>query len=70
MKSLPRLNREITKRCTLESQGSDQRVVDHTPVECLNMVWPLTLAAWTLMDPTIAEPRLQRNVVRVGRLGS
>ena len=70
MHSLPRLDRKITKRCTLESQGRDQRVVDRSPVECLNMVWPLTLAAWSLADPTLAEPRLQRNVVRVTRSGS
>jgi len=70
MDTLPRLRRDITRICALENQGADQRVIGYTPVECLNMVWPLTLAAWTLADPSIAEPRLQRNVVRVSQLGS
>lgn len=70
MHPLPRLNRDIAKRSTLESHPRDQRVVDRSPVECLNMVWPLTLAAWSLADPTLAEPRFQGNVVRITRRGS
>jgi hypothetical protein len=70
MDDLPRLKRTIARRSRLENQGTDQRVVDYSPEECLNMVWPLTLTAWSLADPDLVEPRLQRTVVRVYRLGN
>lgn len=69
MNSLPSLDRSHSKICKLEDQGRDQRVIDRTVVDCLNMVWPLTITAWALKDPTLAKSRLQRHVVRVYRLG-
>ena len=68
LESLPRLNRKVAVRRSLAEQGTDDRVIGRTPVECLDMVWPLTLCSWTLSDPTIATARLQRHVVRVTRL--
>ncbi len=50
MNDLPRLRRDVVQLRSLESQGNDQRVIDRTPEECLNMVWPLTLAAWALAE--------------------
>ncbi len=68
MNDLPRLRRDVVQLRSLESQGNDQRVIDRTPEECLNMVWPLTLAAWALAEPSMVESRLQRHVTRVTRL--
>lgn len=45
MTELPRLDRTISSVSTLAKQGGDLRVREATPAECLNMVWPLTLAA-------------------------
>jgi len=69
MDALPRLNRNVASLRTLSEQGNDDRVLDRSPVECLEMVWPLTLCSWAILDPTVATSRLQRHVVRVSRLG-
>jgi hypothetical protein len=65
MESLPKLDRTKSGVSSLHDQGKDQYVVDATPSSRLNMVWPLTLQAWTLKDPTIAQSRLQRHIVRI-----
>jgi hypothetical protein len=41
-----------------------------TPVERINLVWPLTLDAWAFKEGKRIEPRLQRHIVRVVRRGS
>lgn len=69
MSSLPSLDRSVTRICRLEEQGADQRVVDLGMVERLNLVWPLTVAAWSIREPYVAESRLQRDAVRIHRLG-
>ncbi len=69
MNSLPSLDRSLSKICRLEDQGRDQRVIDRSAVDCLNMVWPLTVTAWALKDSTLAQSRLQRHAVRILRLG-
>jgi hypothetical protein len=65
MESLPRLDRTKSEISSLLEQGKDQCVVDGSPTDRLNMVWPLTQLAWTLKEPGIAESRLQRHVVRI-----
>jgi len=68
METLPRLDRSTTKKTSLACQGDGSRVVDHSMVDCLNMVWLLTIASWSIKDRNIAASRLQRHVVRVHRL--
>ena len=70
METLPRLDRSKTSRTGLTQQGCDNRVVDHSMVDRLNMVWLLTVASWSLKDRNVAASRLQRHVVRVHRLDS
>ncbi|MDQ3713080.1 MAG: hypothetical protein M3388_12795 [Acidobacteriota bacterium] len=38
-----------------------------TPAERWAMMWQLALDAWAFKGETVAEPRLQRNIVRVFR---
>lgn len=63
------MNRQITKRTTLDQQGRDSGVPNATPAERLMMVWPLTLAAWAFKEPDVVQPRLQRHVVFTVRSG-
>lgn len=67
MSSLPSVDRSATRICRLEEQGADQRVVDLDAVERLNLVWPLTVAAWSIWEPDVAQSRLQRHVVGIHR---
>ncbi|MFN7878261.1 MAG: hypothetical protein ACK5PB_23285 [Pirellula sp.] len=68
METLPRLDRSKAMKTSLASQGDGIRVVDHSMVDRLNMVWLLTIASWSIKDRNIAASRLQRHVVRVHRL--
>ena len=63
------MNRSIVKRSTLEHQGQDSGVPNATPSERIALVWPLTLTAWAFKEPNVAQPRLQRHVVRIYRFG-
>ena len=67
LQELPRMDRTIVKRTTLDQQGRDSGVPNATPAERLMMVWPLTLAAWAFKEPNIVQPRLQRHVVCIVR---
>lgn len=49
----------------LQLQGIDSAVRDASPADRIAMVWQLTRDAWSFKEPTIAESRLQRHVVRV-----
>ena len=69
MSPRPPLNRTVLHKTTLSEPGSDHGFVDATPEDRPLMGWPLTLAAWSLKDPHIAESRLQRDVVRIIRGG-
>gem|GEM_PF-1591975 len=65
MFSLPRMDRSVVKRTTLDHQGKDVGVPQATPADRILMVWPLTLMAWEFKEPNVVQPRLQRHVVRV-----
>jgi len=54
---------------TLAEQGTERDLERTTPAERLDMMWQLTLDAWALKGDQVAEPRLQRHVVRVIRGG-
>ncbi|MCA9148856.1 MAG: hypothetical protein KDA92_06140 [Planctomycetales bacterium] len=65
--SLISVDRTLAKLTSLERQGNDQKVVDRSPADRFKMVWPLTMSVWAFKDPTFAESRLQRHIVRVIR---
>lgn len=67
MSSLPRMDRTLVKRSTLDQQGQDTGVPAASPAERIMMVWPLTLTAWQFKEPNVVQPRLQRHVVRTIR---
>ncbi len=67
MSSIPPMDRSRFQITTLEMQGADMMLKDHTPAERMAMVWPLTLSAWAFKNPDVTEFRLQRHVVRVER---
>ena len=67
MSLLPRTDRSVTKKTTLDQQGLDGGVPDATPAERMAMVWPLTLTVWEFKEPNVVQPRLQRHVVRTRR---
>ena len=67
MSSIPRMDRTIVKRTTLDQQGRDAGVPAATPQERMMMVWPLTLTARAFKEPNVVQPRLQRHVVRIIR---
>jgi len=64
------LDRSWIVASSLQAQGADSRIKNATPSECVAMVWPLTLDAWSFKDASACESRLQRHVVRVIRRGS
>lgn len=66
--TLPRLDRSVAKRCSLDEEGCNDQVLGKRPEQCLNMVWPLTVSSWSLLDPSVVNSRLQRHVVRAARL--
>jgi hypothetical protein len=51
----------------LQDQGSEDDLAKTTPAERIEMVWPLTLDAWSFKEPMSAESRLQRHIVRILR---
>jgi hypothetical protein len=55
------------RRTTLDRQGTERDVRDMTPAKRMAMVWPLSVQAWQFKEPTGAEPRLRRDVVRTIR---
>jgi hypothetical protein len=58
------LERNVKVRKTLLKQES-QDLQNTTPQERWAMMWQLALDAWAFKGEPIAEPRLQRHIVRV-----
>jgi hypothetical protein len=67
MAQIPPMDRSQVKLTSLQQHLCDSNafVADATPAERIQMVWPLTLEAWSLKDPKIAERRFQKHVVRI-----
>ena len=67
-------NRKLRIR-RLDEQRSNDDLGEHTPAECVEMVWPLTQQAWafkqaaTSTEEDRAQSRLQRHAVRLRRRG-
>ena len=64
--SMKVLERNIEVRKTSLKEESDD-LKNTTPAERLGMMWQLTLDAWAFKGEPVAEPRLQRHIVRVFR---
>jgi hypothetical protein len=60
------LERNIQIRKTSLKEETDD-LKNTTPEERWAMMWQLALDAWAFKGEPIAEPRLQRNIVRVFR---
>ncbi len=63
MKSSPK-NIQVRKT-SLKEETDDLK--NTTPAQRWAMMWQLALDAWAFKGEPIAEPRLQRNIVRVYR---
>ncbi len=61
MKVLER-NIQIRKTC-LKEKTDDLK--NTTPAEHWAMMWQLALDAWAFKGETVAEPKLQRHIIRV-----
>jgi len=66
--NLPRLNRSVTQKLHLGDLPADSERIRASPAELLQMVWPLTVAVWSLREPVTLDSRLQRHVTRVIRI--
>lgn len=51
----------------LSAQTDDFDLKNTTPAERFGMMWQLTLDAWAFKGEPIAEPKLQRHIIRVLR---
>ena len=51
----------------VSDQGKEDDLRMSTPAQRLAMVWPVTLDAWLFKRESVAEPRLQKHIVRVQR---
>ncbi|MGQ0645069.1 MAG: hypothetical protein ACT4O3_06210 [Elusimicrobiota bacterium] len=56
-----------TRLSTLKDPSNESWGFDLSPSESLQLVWPLTVDAWSFINPQDAERRLQRHIVRVIR---
>ena len=63
-------DRSRVVKTTLQDQDYSGIIPDASPSERMAMVWPMTLDAWTFMDPAGAQSEFQRHVVRVKRLSA
>ena len=56
-----------TRKISLQEEGLEQPLAGLDPGQLVEMVWSLTLEAWTFKDGRSDEPRLRRDVGRVVR---
>ena len=58
-----------TRKLLLGQEGLEAPLVGLDHGQLVEMVWALTVDAWTFKDGQRNEPRLRRDVVRVVRSG-
>jgi hypothetical protein len=63
---MPRVGVKIRKARLIDQDNTDD-LVKTSPADRIAMVWPLTLNAWSFKEGRLAEPRLQRHIIRVYR---
>lgn len=56
-----------TRKLRLQDEGTDAEYASLTPAQRVEMVWPLTVQAWTFLRGDFGEPRLRRDAVRTVR---
>jgi hypothetical protein len=54
------------RKTSLKAQEADD-LKNTTPAERWAMMWPLALDAWAFKGEPVAEPGLQRHIIRVYR---
>lgn len=59
--------RKSVKVTKLSDSADEWDLQNTTPAERWAMMWQLTLDAWAFKGEPVAEPRLQRHIVRVLR---
>jgi len=59
----------FVRKGSLLDEPRDETLAHLTAAERVSMVWQLTIQAWQFKEPTFSEPRLRRDVVRIGRGG-
>ena len=59
----------IIRVVTLQGQDKQDDLRSTTPAQRIEMMWQLTLDAWAFKGEPVAEFPLQRDIVRVIRLG-
>lgn len=61
------LDRSSIRVVNLHDQDSESDLAGTTPADRIGMMWQLALDAWAFMGEPIAEPGLQRHIVRILR---
>ena len=61
------MNRQITRKTTLQESDARDDLKDKTPAERIGMMWQLALDAWAFKETRDVEPRLQRHIVVIKR---
>ena len=56
-----------TRRRRLSDPDDEPEIAAMTPAQRMELVWPITLQTWAMMEGLVDEPRLRRDVVRVVR---
>ena len=61
------LDRGSIRTVNLHDQNSESDLAGMTPADRIGMMWQLALDAWAFMGEPVAEPGLQRHIVRILR---
>jgi len=69
MTETPPDRRNVARKLSLAEDDDDGLVLDATPAERLQMVWPLTCDCWAFMPNSDAQFEFQRHVDRAQRRG-
>ena len=57
----------LVRKISLHNSEGDSDLKDKSPQQLIDMMWQLTLNAWSFKENLNAEPRLQRHVVMLKR---
>lgn len=55
------------RKTEIKLRDNHDDLSETTPADRFEMVWPLTLNAWSFKEGRFAEPRLQRHLVGIHR---
>lgn len=57
----------LIRKTTLRDSDNNDDLKDKSPQQLIDMMWQLSLNAWSFKENINAEPRLQRHVVVLKR---